>query len=211
MRWLSEVTRKWPARSAFVGTNPWSWRSIYGLHKTHCQASDESWPNCNRRRLRPASGSRIGRASENLLGQVRAFRRQRTGEVCECLALPFVQPGQNLIGEDISAPSILDGGVHIPFPRWAILNPIQKARLVVPRNCATTLLHKLLIRPGLGKSPHILKVTPAEILHAGKCRSQVSGQPVNDLCPPSLRLLPRQNAPTTVRACSMVAPTSCGK
>ncbi len=70
---------------------------------------------------------------EKLFGQIGALGRKRAGKVREGFALPLVQPGRDVTYEDILTPSVFDGCFQIPFPCGAILDRVQKARLMAPR------------------------------------------------------------------------------
>jgi hypothetical protein len=48
---------------------------------------------------------------------------------------------------------------------------------------------QVLILPGLGKGPHILKVTSGEALDLWEGAAEVLGKSVNDFCPPPFSLL----------------------
>jgi len=65
---------------------------------------------------------------------------------------------------------------------------------VAPRQLCNNLLHKLLIRPSIGKGPHILEIPRTETLDAGKLGSQVPSQLVNDFRSPASRLLPHKDS-----------------
>ena len=57
--------------------------------------------------------------------------------------------------KDILTPSIFESSFQVPFPCGPVLDPVQKARLVAPRQFCNKLLQNLGFRPGLRKRPHI--------------------------------------------------------
>jgi hypothetical protein len=68
---------------------------------------------------------------------------------------------------------MLDRCVQVPLPSGTVLDAIQKAGLMTPRQLCNSLLHKFLFRPSLGKGPHIFKVARTKAFDTGKLRSQI--------------------------------------
>lgn len=67
---------------------------------------------------------------------------------------------------------------------------------MTPRQLCNSLLHKLLLRPCLGKCPHIFQVAWTEAFDSRKLRAKILGEPFDDFRPPALSELPVQNVPT---------------
>jgi len=61
---------------------------------------------------------------------------------------------------------------------------------VEPRQLCSNLLHKLLLGPDLGETPHILEVAGREAFHSGKLALQVCRQAIDDFSSPAFLLLP---------------------
>ena len=81
----------------------------------------------------------------------------------------------------------------IPAPLILGLQFVQQGQLVVPGQLCKHRLHKLGVRPGLGKGPHVLQVARREALHVRECHPQVMRQPLDDLGTPTLGRLTSQD------------------
>ena len=59
-----------------------------------------------------------------------------------------------------------------------------------PRQLCSNLLHKFLVGPDLGETPHILEVAGREAFHVGKLVLQVRRQAIDHLSAPAFPRLP---------------------
>ena len=54
--------------------------------------------------------------------------------------MTLMQSPRNLMNEDIAAPAMFNGRLQIPFPRGAILDPVEEDHMVPPRQLCSNLL-----------------------------------------------------------------------
>ena len=88
---------------------------------------------------------------------IRGDRGQCRGEICNCFAMTFVSASFDLDGENISAPTVLNGFSCILQPVLPLMQFFEQGQIVVPRNLCKNLLHNCSVSPGRGKSAHVLK------------------------------------------------------
>jgi hypothetical protein len=74
----------------------------------------------------------------------------------------------NLMDEHVPTPAKLDCGTDVPLSIGWTFHLIENSDIVSPRDLCNKLLHKLLIRPSLGKRADVLKVPGGEALHFGE-------------------------------------------
>ena len=106
-------------------------------------------------------------------------------DVGECLALALDRARLDLHHQNVARPVLLDGLAGVPPSLLGSLEFVEQGELVVPRQSCKHPLHKCLLRPRLGKGPHVLQVARREPLHVGEGQSQVVRQSVNDLGTPA--------------------------
>ncbi len=64
-----------------------------------------------------------------------------------------------------------------------------------PRQLCSSLLHKFPARPRFRQCLHVFEVARRKPFHVGKGSPQIPRQPVDDLSPPTLSLLPLEDVP----------------
>jgi len=111
--------------------------------------------------------------------------RQRSVKVRQRLPLPIPQLRGDVVGQHVSAPTILEGGAQIPLPALRVLEPIEQNHMMTPRQFCSK-LQNLRVRPRLGKRPHVAKIAQAEALYPRKLVTKILGQPIHYLGSPAL-------------------------
>jgi len=99
--------------------------------------------------------------------------------------------------EDVATPTTLDRGTNVRSRSSGSLGLVQGSDMRSPGNLGSHLLHKYLVAPSLGKSPHVrmyLRLRGEKPFPSGKdfCRS--SGKPVDDLRNARFLLRPNEDA-----------------
>ena len=70
----------------------------------------------------------------------RSCGRKRLVEVCKRLAPPPVKVRLNLVGQDVPAPSELDGLAGVPKPHGRVFHTVDEDDTVAPRQLSNKLL-----------------------------------------------------------------------
>src|SRR5271157_710675 len=129
----------------------------------------------------------------NLLGEVGLRRRQGAIKIGLSPPLTAIQATLDLVHQDIAAPPMLDCRSQVPLPFRRIFDLVEQHAIVEPRNLCSSLLHKLLRGPDLGKGTHVLQVAGRESLRSRECAFQIARQTINDLRSPLLLCLALEN------------------
>jgi len=108
------------------------------------------------------------------------FRGKRAVEVRNGLPLPMPTPCFDLVNEHVAAPSVLNRLADVPFALRPRLHQVENPEIMPPRNLSNNLLDEWLVRPGLGKGPHVEEVGPGEALHVREFTVQVLGQALDE-------------------------------
>jgi hypothetical protein len=99
------------------------------------------------------------------------------------------------MNQDVLTPAMLQRCPEIPLPRRPVLDSVQNAHIVPPRQLCNKLLHNWFIRPSLGQSTHVLEASRAEALDARKLILEIMGKPVDNPGTPTLGSLPGEDIP----------------
>ena len=84
--------------------------------------------------------------------------------------------GLDLVYQNGSAPSLCDVLRDIPFAQLGVVDFVEKFDDVAPGQLANgSLADCVLVGPGLGEPPHVLKVGGRESLRVEKLRAQIHG------------------------------------
>ena len=111
-------------------------------------------------------------------------------EVGDGFSLAPVEIALDLVDQNRPAPAVMDGGPSVPHTLVTVGNLVEQDAVVEPRQLCSNLLHKLLLGPDLGETPHILEVAGREAFHIGKLALQVRCQAIDDFSSPAFLLLP---------------------
>ena len=130
---------------------------------------------------------------QRFVGQVGLRPGQADLKVGHRRAAALQQPGFDLHHQHIARPVVLNGLGRIPAAGIGVGQLVQQRQLVIPGQLCKHRLHKLRIRPCLGKSAHVLQIAGRKPLHVGKGGAQILRQPLDHLGAPPLACLPRQN------------------
>lgn len=79
--------------------------------------------------------------------------------------------------------------IYIPETFFGIRNPVQQYDIVSPRNLCNSLLHKFLIRIGLGEFCHILQISHGIPLAAWEFHPDICSQVFNEFITPDFVLI----------------------
>jgi len=112
---------------------------------------------------------KVARVFDKLLCQVGLRRRQRCGKVCDGFLSALVETTFDLMDENVAAPAAGDGLPDVPFSFGGAPRVREDADIVPLRNLCNNLLHKWLVRIGLGQGTHILEVAWGQASHFRKC------------------------------------------
>src|ERR1700761_2673930 len=95
--------------------------------------------------------------------------------------------------ERIAAPTVLESRANVPFALRRVLQVIEDADIMAPRNLCNELLHNWLLVPGRGESTHIFQVPRREAFHVWKRALQIGREAVDHLRAPAFTLLPGED------------------
>ena len=132
----------------------------------------------------------VVRIFRDLLCKIGLRRRQGAIEVGDGFSLAQVEMALDLVDQNRPAPAVMDGGPGVPHSLVTVGNLVEQDAVVEPRQLCSNLLHKLLLGPDLGETPHILEVAGREAFHVGKLALQVCCQAIDDFSSPAFLLLP---------------------
>ena len=97
--------------------------------------------------------------------------------------------------ERVPAPAVLDRLPGVPEPLLGLVDLLEEADVVAPRDLCNDLLHNFLVWPGLREAPHVLEVAAGEPLAVGELLPEVGGELVDHLRPPREPVLPLEDVP----------------
>src|SRR5206468_12177539 len=112
------------------------------------------------------------------------------------LPLPMEEIAFNLVNEDIPAPAVLNGLLCVPNALSQSLQLVQNRAVMEPWQLCSNLLHKALVRPSLGKSPHIFEISWRKPAHLRKRTAKIGGKPIIHFASPACLALPFENVLT---------------
>jgi len=152
---------------------------------------------------------------EGLLHQVRLMRRQRQGEIGPGLAVPGMGLRLDLHRQNVPAPAVGKGLLHVPVSRWNVFDLFHQNNVMKPGNCpeqrgsrfcrrlrhfyrGTYFCRRLRQKCGrIGilpvKSNHPPDIALRKTLQFGHLVFQLPCQPWNDCRTPAFELLARAN------------------
>ena len=100
------------------------------------------------------------------------------------------------MNEDAARPTMLDGLANVECARVGILHAVDEDAILTPRNLCSKLLHNFTIRPGLGKSAHVLEITNRISTESWELAREIGGESIDYLrAPSSLRLVGKDVMP----------------
>src|SRR5439155_25125941 len=109
--------------------------------------------------LTEAQKIEVVRIFDNLLSEFGLWRRKSSVEIRNGLPLPVEEIAFNLVNENVPAPSVLDSLLRVPNPLRQSLHLVQNRAVMEPWQLCSNLLHKVVIRPSFGESPHIFEIS----------------------------------------------------
>src|SRR5438552_17991431 len=121
----------------------------------------------------------------DLLSEFGLRRRKSSVEIRNSLALPVEEIAFNLVNEDVPTPAVLNGLLRVPNALSQILQFVQNRAVMEPWQLCSNLLHKVLVRPSLGKSPHIFKISWRKTAHLRKRTAKIRGKPIDHFASPA--------------------------
>jgi hypothetical protein len=77
------------------------------------------------------------------------------------------------MGKHIAAPAVVNSLVRIPFAFGLRLDGVKKQRVMAPRQLCNNLLHKLLVGPSFGESPHVFQIPGRNTGHLRESATQI--------------------------------------
>ncbi|MBB2903231.1 hypothetical protein FHR75_004073 [Kineococcus radiotolerans] len=102
-----------------------------------------------------------------------------------------VQPGVDLVGQDVAGPALLEGVGGVPVAGGALVEAAEEDGEVAPGQSCSGLLHEVgFLGPGGGGGAHVLQVAAGEAALVGEGGAEVVGEAVDDLrAPPGVVLV----------------------
>lgn len=107
-----------------------------------------------------------------------------------------MQPGVDLMYEDVTAPAMLNGRTAVPLAGRRILDAGQQGNEVSPGQMVNRLLTTCVLRVGTGEHAHVFQVGRRHAFQVRELCTEIPGGPGNDLGAPARIILAREDGLT---------------